>query len=57
MMCDIIVFENLCFRPPTRKRKVGVLKIFTLGQFLKTSVFGARKRRLCLHGKLNTINK
>ena len=52
-MYDVIVFENLSFR----KRKAGVKKIVTLGQFLKTCGFGARKRRLCLHGKLNPVNK
>ena len=38
---DIIVFENLRFRPSTRKWKAGVFKTLHSGErFLKRSIFG-----------------
>ena len=74
---DIIVFENLRFRPSTRIRRVSIFKTLHPGEhiwkppfsplhtnttslrfqnsppwrvYLKTSVFGARKRRLRMNG-------
>ena len=32
MMYDIIVFENLRFRPSTRKQKAGVFRDFNPGE-------------------------
>ena len=43
------------FRPSTRKREAGVLKKYSpLGIFfcIKASIFGARKRRLRVDGRL-----
>ena len=51
MMYNVIIFQDLRFRPSTRKRLVSVFKIVTLGTVFKTSVFGAQIRRvhkLCL---------
>ena len=45
MIYNIIEFENLLFRPS--QREASVFKISALGPFLKTCVFGSRKR--CLH--------
>ena len=42
MMYNVIIFQDLRFRPSTRKRLVSVFKIVTLGTVFKTSVFGAQ---------------
>ena len=44
MMHNVIIFQDLRFRPSTRKRLVSVFKIVTLGTVFKTSVFGAQIR-------------
>ena len=56
MMYNVIIFQDLRFRPSTLKRLVSVFKIVTLGTVFKTSVFGAQirhaqKLRLLLDGK------
>lgn len=56
MMYNVIIFQDLRFRPSIRKRLVSVFKIVTLGTVFKTSVFGAQirhaqKLRLLLDGK------
>ena len=38
-MYDIIVFENLRFRPSTRKRKARALKLFTLQSVFEKDAF------------------
>lgn len=58
MMYNVIIFQDLRFRPSTRKRLVSVFKIVTLGTVFKTSVFGsqirrAHKLRLLLDGEKN----
>ena len=58
MMYNVIIFQDLRFRPSTRKRLVSVVKIVTLGTVFKTSVFGAQirraqKLRLLLDGEQN----
>ena len=52
MMYGIMVFENLRFRPSTRKREAGVVKNLQSGNCKKTCVIGARKRRLRVEGRL-----
>ena len=43
-MYDIIVFENLCFCPSTRKREASVYKNLQSGErFWKHNVFGDQK--------------
>ena len=43
---DIIVFENLGFRPSTRKRESGVFKNLHSGDhFRKLAFFGVRKEK------------
>ena len=42
LVYDIIVFENLRFRPSTRKRWTGVFKNPHTGERLETCVFGDR---------------
>ena len=44
MMYNVIIFQDLRFRPSIRKRLVSVFKIVTLGTVFKTSVFGAQIR-------------
>ena len=46
MMHDIIVFENLCFSPSTRKRKAGDLKISSLECIFERCVFNVRFQRI-----------
>lgn len=58
MMYNVIIFQDLRFRPSTLKRLVSVFKIVTLGTVFKTSVFGAQIRHahklgLLLDGKKN----
>ena len=58
MMHNVIIFQDLRFRPSTRKRLVSVFKIVTLGTVFKNSVFGtqirhAQKLRSPLDGKKN----
>ena len=57
-MCDIIVFENLRFRPSTRKRKAGVFKKSPLWRaFLKRCVFGDCFHMIRVDGRPNWRKK
>ena len=57
-MCDIIVFENLRFRPSTSKRKAGVFKKSLLWRaFLKRYVFGDRFHLIRVDGRPNWRKK
>ena len=55
MIYDTIVFENLRFRPSTRRQKAGVFKNFHPGwrAFLKRSVFGDRFHQIRVDGGPN----
>ena len=58
MMYDIIVFENLRFRPHENEEVAFLKKKKPLwGPFSKTCVFGARKRRLLVDGRLKRREK
>ena len=49
---DVIVFENLRFRPSTRTRQISVFKNLQSGErFSKISVLVALKRRLRVDGR------
>ena len=52
-MYDIIVFENLGFRPSTRKRQCGVFKnLHSEDRFRKPTFFGVRKGRSYVKAKM-----
>ena len=51
MMYNVIILQDLRFRPSKRKRSVSVFKKITLGTVIKTCFFGAQKRRLVLNGE------
>ena len=52
MMYDIIVFENLGFRPSTRKRESGVFEnLHSEDRFRKPAFFGLRKGRSYVKAK------
>ena len=60
MMYNVIIFQDLRFRPSIRKRLVSVFKTVTLGTVFKTSIFGAQilhaqKLRLPLDGKKKNL--
>ena len=58
MMYDIIVFENLRFRPHENEEVAFLKKKNPLwGPFSKTCIFGARKRRLLVDGRLKRREK
>ena len=58
MMYDIIVFKNLRFRPHENEEVAFLEKKNPLwGPFSKTCVFGARKRRLLVDGRLKRRGK
>ena len=55
---DIIVFENLRFRPSTRKWKAGVFKNLHSGErFLKRSIFGDCFHRMRVDSRQNRRKK
>ena len=57
-MYDIIVFENLLFRPSTRKREAGVLKDVHSGdRFPKPAFFICLKTQFTCGGKAKTEEK
>ena len=57
MMYDIIVFENLGFRPSTRKRESGVFKnLHSEDRFRKPTFFGVRKGRSYVKAKMEGKN-
>ena len=53
MMCKIIVFEKLRFRP----KKAGVFKIFTLECDFEKCIFGDRFQRIRVYGRTNRREK
>ena len=57
MMYDIIVFENLGFRPSTRTRQSGVFKnLHSEDRFRKPAFFGGRKGRSYVKAKTEGKN-